>query len=132
MGAGGAFQISAPSIKDDAVPTVRKAEAREMRWRPSRYNVQPPGEPEQTGCHEGPTILRPPPAGTPAPHLIRFRVLGPPFGGASAEAECDGCGAKPFKIRPLDKDDAAPMGEQSMCRSCGGLGGVYEVTTDLP
>jgi hypothetical protein len=48
------------------------------------------------------------------------------------EPTCDGLGAKPFKIRPLDKDDAVPMGEQSMCRSCGGLGGVYEVTTAAP
>jgi hypothetical protein len=35
-------------------------------------------------------------------------------------------------ISAPDKDDAVPMGEQSMCRSCDGLGGVYEVTTDAP
>jgi hypothetical protein len=45
---------------------------------------------------------------------------------------CDGLGAELFKFRPLDKDDAVPMGEQSMRGSCDGLGGVYEVTTDAP
>jgi hypothetical protein len=31
-----------PLDKDDALPMVRKACAGEMRWRPSRYTVQPP------------------------------------------------------------------------------------------
>jgi hypothetical protein len=54
-GFGGPFKFR-PLDKDDAVPMVRKAEAREMRWPPSRYTVQRPDEPDQTGCHEGPTI----------------------------------------------------------------------------
>src|ERR1700694_2823377 len=41
-GCRGSFFKLRPLDKDDAVPTVRKADAREMRGRPSRYTVQPP------------------------------------------------------------------------------------------
>jgi hypothetical protein len=54
-----------------------------MRWRPSRYNVQPPMSLTRRDGHEGPMIPRPPPAGTPTPHLIRF-----PVGPAVLWAEC--------------------------------------------
>jgi hypothetical protein len=41
-------------------------------------------------------------------------------------------GGEAFQNSALDKDDAVPMGEQSMRGSCDGLGGVYEVTTAAP
>jgi hypothetical protein len=53
--------------------TVRKADAREMRWRL---------------CHEGPTIhFDRPRAGAPAPHLIHFPV-GRPFCGGRVQSRC--------------------------------------------
>jgi hypothetical protein len=64
-----------PLDKDDAVPRVRKAVRGRCDGGLSRYNVQRPDEPDQTGGHEGPTIhFDRPRAGTPAPRLIRFPV----------------------------------------------------------
>jgi hypothetical protein len=103
-----------PSIKDDAVPTVRKADAREIARAAQSVQRTTADEPDQTGCHAGPTI-----------HFDRPRAW------AERRAGAMGWGRSLSKFGP-SKDDAVPMGEQSMCRSCGGLGGVYEVTTDAP
>jgi hypothetical protein len=48
-----------------------------MRWPPRRYTVQRPDEPDQTGCHEGPTIHFDRPVQEPPPvtsFVIRFPV----------------------------------------------------------
>ena len=91
-----------------------------------------PMGPDQNRCHVGPRFTSTAPCRNPRPSAHSFPRVGPAILWCRAQSRCDGLGAKPFKIRPLDKDDAVPMGEQSMCRSCGGLGGVYEVTTDAP
>jgi hypothetical protein len=46
-------------------------------------------------------------AGTPAPHFIGFPLGAGHSMGASAE-HVRWAGGEPFKIRPLDKDDAVP------------------------
>jgi hypothetical protein len=78
---------------------------------------------------EGPILIEPPVQEPPALQLIRFPALGPPFCGAERRAGAMGWGRSLSKFGP-SKDDAVPMGEQSMRGSCDGLGGVYEVTTD--
>jgi hypothetical protein len=68
-----------PLDKDDALPMVRKACAGEMRWRPggrpgseSVHSTTLATLAEPNRCQVGPTILFDrPPAGAPAPHLIR-------------------------------------------------------------
>jgi hypothetical protein len=84
MGAGGAFKISAPRFrpldKDDAVPKVRKADEGNA-WAAQSVHRTTADEPEQTGCHAGPTIH--PRAGTPAPHVIRFPVWARSPGGCA-------------------------------------------------
>ena len=87
--------------KDDAVPMVRKADRGRCDGGPVGTTYNGPMSLTRTDVKRGPNSHRPPPAGTPAPHLIRFRVLGPPFGGASAEAECDGFRAEAFQISAL-------------------------------
>jgi hypothetical protein len=103
-----AFQISAPRFrpldKDDAVPTVRKADAREMRWRPSRCNVQPPM-----------SLTRP----NPRPSPPSF----PSWAGRSVgqmQSMCDGLGGA-FQISaPSIKDDAVPMVRKAVRGRCDG------------
>jgi hypothetical protein len=76
-------------------------------------------EPDQTGFHEGPTILFTPPAGSPAPRLIRSPV-GPPFCDCRVQSMRNGCGAKPLRFRPLDKDDAVPRVRKADGGKCDG------------
>jgi hypothetical protein len=90
-----------PLDKDDAVPTVRKAEAREMRWRPSRYSVQPPMSLTRPDVMRGPRYFDRPRAGTPVPSPHSFpgwarRSVG------ERRACAMGSGRRPFKFRPLD------------------------------
>ena len=89
---GGHFKFR-PLDKDDVVPRVRKAEEWELRRPWPSVHVQRRCAPTRTEVKRGPNSLRPPRAGTPALHLIRFRVLGPPLCGTECRAECDGWGA---------------------------------------
>jgi hypothetical protein len=66
-----------PLDKDDAVPRVRKADAREMRGRPSRYNVP--------DVMRGPRFTSTGPVQEPPPLASFVSQLGPPFCGPSAE-----------------------------------------------
>src|ERR1700730_7801617 len=125
--------ISAPSIKDDAVPMARKAEAREMRGRPSRYNVQPPKSLTRPDVRRGPRYFDRPPVQEPPP-LTSF-VL--PFGRAVLWAECRACamgsGRRPLKFRPPRfrppsiKDDAVPMVRKAEAREMRGRPSRYNV-----
>ncbi len=67
------------------------------------------------GAHDS---RRPPRAGTPAPHLIRF-----PLWARQSVGECRACAmgaGELFKFRPLDKDDAVPTVRKAVRGRCDG------------
>jgi hypothetical protein len=99
-GFGGSLSKFGPLDEEDAVPMVRKADAREMRWRPSRYTVQPPMSLSRPEVMRGPRFTSTGPVQEPPPpRLIGFPV-GPAVLWASAEPVRWVQGA--FKFRPLD------------------------------
>jgi hypothetical protein len=55
-----------------------------------------------------PTILFDRPRQDPPPLASFVSQLGPPFCGCRVQSMRNGCGVKPFKFRPLAKDDAVP------------------------
>jgi hypothetical protein len=85
----------------------------ELRWPRRSVRSNDRCSLTRTDGKRGPNSLRATRAGTPALQLIRFLVLGPPFCGAERRAGAMGWGRSLSKFGP-SKDDAGPMGEQSM------------------
>jgi hypothetical protein len=83
-----------------------------MRGRPGRYTVQPPVSLSRPEVMRGPRFTSTDPVQEPPPLTSSDFRCGP----AILWAECRACAmgsAKPFKFRPLDKDDATHAEESS-------------------
>jgi hypothetical protein len=93
-----------------------------MRGRPSRYNVP--------DVMRGPRFTSTGPVQEPPPLASFVSQLGPPFCGCRVQSMRHGFGAKPFKFRPLDKDDAVPRVRKADGGKCEGgpVGTTYRMS----
>jgi hypothetical protein len=98
MGRGGSLSKFGPLDKDDAVPMVRKVEARESEGGPVGTTYNGPMSLTRTDVKRGPNSHRPPPAGTPASRLIGFPVWARRSVGR-VQSLCDGCRGELLKFR---------------------------------